>query len=139
MTHDELVDRAVRWLLRTKSCGFVIPELVTYAMETPDAFGFQHHNSILVECKASRADFLSDKRKTVRRHPEFGMGNERYYMCNPKLIFPDEMPDKWGLLWVYKTKVRIIVKAQRQNANLKDERTFLYSILRRMKKRGCLK
>lgn len=139
MTHDDLVARAARWLKRTKGCGVVMSELATYAMETPDALGFHHHNSILVECKASRADFLLDKKKTVRKNPSFGMGNERYYMTPPKLVSPEEIPEKWGLLWVFPTMVRVVVTAGRQSANIKDERIFLYSIVRRIHLRGCLR
>ncbi len=139
MTHDELCDRAVHWLSKTKGRGVVMKELVTYAMETPDAIGFQHHESILVECKSSRADFLSDKKKFPRMYPQYGMGNLRYYMCPPNMIKPEEIPEKWGLLWAYPTMVRVVVEADPQTPNLKGERTFMYSIVRRIHNRGCLK
>jgi len=139
MSHDDLVSRAVKWLENTQKCSVVLGELVTYARETPDAIGFANHRSVLVECKASRADFLSDKNKFTRKFPDKGMGEERYYMTTPKMIFPDELPESWGLLWVYPSMVKVIVKAARQQANYKDERRFLFSIVRRIKIRGCIK
>ena len=138
-THDYLVKRAANWLQKTRQCGVVMPELSTYAREIPDAMGFHHHNSILVECKVSRSDFLADRKKFTRKHPEKGMGNERYYMCLPGVINKSDLPDRWGLLWVSPKKVTVMVKAVRQEANLRDERLYMYSIVRRINIRGCLR
>ena len=62
MTHSELVELASRQLKRWR-CVPVLCELVTYSSsgEIPDAIGWTSRNSILFECKASRADFLRDK------------------------------------------------------------------------------
>jgi len=69
----------------------------------PDAIGFRAVSSetetVLVEVKVSRGDFLADARKPHREAGN-GIGLFRYYMCPAGLISPDEVPERWGLLWV---------------------------------------
>ena len=99
--HERLVSIAHAWLLNTKGCSFAFAELVTYASETPDAIGWRGSSSVtlLVECKATRADFLSDRKKVFRRDPARGMGSYRFYMCPEGLISVAELPDRWGLIY----------------------------------------
>lgn len=97
MTHAKLVDAAVAWL-RRQGCPVVVGELVTGSAETPDALGWISGRSILVECKASRADFLADAKKPFRIHPALGMGDLRFFLAPAGLIRPDELPAGWGLL-----------------------------------------
>jgi len=68
MTHNELVERAGRWLLNTMRCKLVILEPKPISCdEHPDAIGWDRHgNSIVVECKISKADFYADRRKKWR-------------------------------------------------------------------------
>jgi len=105
LTHSELVDIAETWLF--KRCGFAFKELTTFAQETPDAIGFRSGESILIECKTSRADFHADKKKSFRKCTWQGVGRIRFFMCEKGLILPEDLPEKWGLLWVNgKGKVR---------------------------------
>ena len=152
MTHDELVIIAERWLLNSKGggCGVVFRELTAYTDtgEIPDALGFSSWYSVLVECKVSRSDFLSDRKKHFRKIPENGMGVFRYYMCTAGLIAPEELPSKWGLIYVgEKGKAKVIVDALGPNGwrsrspnihehNHKAERSMMYSALRRLTLRG---
>jgi len=99
MTHDDLVSVAERWLM-SQGCSFCFTGLVSLASEIPDAIGFKDY-SILIECKASRSDFLSDGKKIFRRYPERGVGDVRFYMCEPGIINICDLPKKWGLLYVY--------------------------------------
>ena len=156
MTHADLVKKAERWLLNTKRCAFVFTELVTIASEIPDAIGFRDMGvSMLVECKATRADFLSDYKKYHRREPQAGMGAYRFYMCPSGLIKPDELPDKWGLVYVNdKGRCRQIVGpksnvysigASTHNAqyrfnerSTRGETIMMMSALRRLHLRGVL-
>jgi len=70
--HAQLVALAARWLKRDHP--LVITEMT--AWESPDALGWKSSESTtLVECKASRADFLADAKKFFREHPEYGMGD----------------------------------------------------------------
>ena len=140
MDHRELVNRSERWLLTTRGCGFVFIELATSSVETPDAIGWRASLSHLIECKANRSDFLADKRKSFRRNPELGMGNYRYYACPPELIKVEDLPDRWGLLWVYPTRVKVVHRPfgffSPKIAH--NERKILCSALRRVHLRGDL-
>lgn len=100
MSHSDLVKIAELWLLNTRKCGAVITELVSYGVETPDAIGFRDGTSTLVECKASRADFLADAQKPFRLDPGKGMGTFRFYLCPAGIITAQDLPEKWGLIWV---------------------------------------
>lgn len=140
MTHQELIKRAERWLLNTKGCGFCFTELCSSIGEIPDAIGWKNCRSHLVECKTSRADFFSDKKKRFRRFPEQGLGVYRYYMTIPGLIVPGELPKMWGLLYVYKTQVRIIHMPGAFNIEkaARMELPILCSALRRIHLQGDL-
>jgi hypothetical protein len=110
MTHAELVERAVRWLRGTAGCPIAFGELVTVACsEQPDAMGFRDcgASTYVIECKASRADFLADRHKGHRRAEE-ALGLYRYYMCPPGLIKPEEVPERWGLLYAHPAKVELV-------------------------------
>lgn len=134
--HRDMCERAAQWLRGTMGCNLAVWELTACAAEKPDAVGWKPFESILVECKTSRADFLRDKKKYHKATPERGMGNYRYYFCPPDVITVEDLPEFWGLAYLKSGKVTIIRKAIKQEANLFVERTFLVSILRR-KMQGC--
>lgn len=110
-THAELVKRAAKWLSGTMRCGVVLCECAS-GTEQPDAIGWKRagHHSILVEVKVSRTDFLKDKKKWFRRQPEYGLGQERWYLTPPGLVKPEELPESWGLAEAKGKIVRKIVK-----------------------------
>jgi len=113
MLHDDLVARAVRWLRTTRRCCPILTGLKG-AREEPDAIGWKTTGlSVLVECKASRADFFRDAKKLTRRFSDVfaGMGQERWYMTRTGLIAPHEVPAGWGLIEVKAKVTRIIVRA----------------------------
>lgn len=82
ITHSELVSLGAKWL--QKKCSVVITELVTTG-EIPDVIGWHGTHSTLIECKASRSDFLADQTKFFRREQWAGIGMARYYFA-PKVI-----------------------------------------------------
>lgn len=134
ITHGELIKRAERWLRNTMRCGVVLTEEYSTGMEIPDAIGWKSHESYLVECKIDRTDFLRDRNKFVRRSPDHGMGDRRYYMTPPELVQPDEIPDTWGLLWVYPKRVKVVrdsYGASRHRTAL-NERPLMYKVLRQV-------
>jgi len=106
MDHKSLTALAVKWLKRPNSqgghgCIVSASELRSgYDGEIPDAIGFRINGntviSVVVEAKATRADFLADKHK---KHRLSGMGRYRYYICPTGLIRVDELPEKWGLIY----------------------------------------
>lgn len=109
--HRELCRIGANFLKRSESanghgCHFVIVEPASYG-ENPDVFGIRHGTesnyrtgTILIEVKTSRPDFLKDKKKKHRQKPETGIGKWRYYLCPENLILAEEVPDRWGLLYV---------------------------------------
>ena len=109
MTHSELCEISKKWLLRPNSqgghgCHVALSECRSgWGGEMPDSLGFRaatrDTETVLVEVKVSRSDFLADAKKPHRADGE-GMGLYRYYMCPEGLIQPEEVPDRWGLLWV---------------------------------------
>ncbi len=135
MTHKELVARAVKWLQGGPSmhrCSVICAELVSAGSESPDAIGWHWGNSELIECKASRSDFLADKHKNHRIAPHTGMGEFRWYMTPPDMVSPEEIPEGWGLLYAYPKMVRVVREAEFQKCNHKNERIMLNSLLRRI-------
>lgn len=149
LTHDVLVEVARGWLSRPQvrrkghlfggrsACSVVITEMTSGTSETPDAIGWSSNygngKSILVECKASLADFKRDRYKHFRRDPEQGMGVERWYMA-PKGVIPvDLLPEGWGLIEVAPNKrTRVVVQSKRFDANRGAETALLCSMLRRL-------
>lgn len=145
MTHADLVQRAGAWL-RSKGCGMVFLEMVTLNSEIPDAIGWRDsgRTSYLVECKATRADFLADKNKGFRRAEASALGRFRYYLCPPGLIREDELPARWGLLYCHPKTVQIVRgrdpkrwndagEWMHENTSLAGELNMLYSALARLK------
>lgn len=109
-SHSELNTIAVKWLLRAQSakggrCHVAFQECSdTSGQERCDAWGWSwgwQACSVLVEVKVSRSDFMADRKKPHRQEGR-GVGQYRYYMCPEGLITIDDLPDRWGLLWVNK-------------------------------------
>lgn len=109
-THRELCEIGAKFLRRSESanghgCHFAIVEPASYG-ENPDVFGIRHGlngydiGTVLLEAKTSRSDFLADKKKPHRLNPAMGVGKWRYFICPKDLIKPEELPEKWGLIYV---------------------------------------
>lgn len=95
MTHTDLVNIAYKWILNVGRCGVAFKGFHSLASngEYPDVIGFNSWGfSILIECKTSRQDFLSDNKKKFRVNPDLGMGSERFYCCPTGLIKVSELP-----------------------------------------------
>lgn len=145
--HNDLCIRAEKWL-KQQNCGVVFHDrfqAMTWSGEKPDALGFRSDCSILIECKATRSDFLSDKRKIFRAHPELGIGDWRFYMCPPNIIKTEDLPEGWGLLYVEKNRVLKVhgvppnskwVGNKPFEGNKTAEMQTMYSALRRVYIRG---
>jgi hypothetical protein len=127
ISHSDLVQLAERWLLKAKGCSFVLKELVSYCGEIPDAIGWRDGMSMLVECKASRSDFLSDHKKLFRKFPEQGLGMFRFFMCPEYLIQPEELPRGWGLVWVrHSGRMRQIIGPRGNVLTIKENEPFRF-------------
>lgn len=112
ITHAELVQRARRWLSSTAGCRFVLTEPRTiYTQEQPDAIGWKGIDSIVVECKVSRADFRADAKKPHRQG--CGLGAHRFYLTPAGLLRPAEVPEPWGLLEAHGERIRQVLRPLR--------------------------
>lgn len=143
ITHGDLIESARRWLCKTHCV--VITEMFggwNNIIEKPDAIGWKEGSvTTLIECKISRQDFLSEKKKKARH--SIGMGTFRYYLAPEGIINQYyELPENWGLL-EFKNKrnhPKIIRKAENQYIkNWHGEMGILCSALRRiggLKKEG---
>jgi len=133
-THDDLVNMAAKWL-RARGCAIVITEMSGGwgIDEIPDAIGWNGESTMLIECKASRQDFLSDSKKPFRS--SIGMGTFRYYLAPEGVAYHFELPLRWGLL-EFKNKhnhPKIIKEASMQPVkNWLGEMSILCSALRRI-------
>ncbi len=144
--HTLLCHRAEDWLNKI-NCKVVIRDpFRSSTREQPDAIGWRDGVSILIECKASRADFLSDKNKPFRSDPDLGMGDWRFYLCPKDVIKPEDLPTGWGLLYATDKTIKKVVgfpaNTQWHNApfvgSKHDENRMLTSALRRLSLRGHL-
>jgi hypothetical protein len=138
VTHAKLVEKAVAWLRRYR-CGVVLSEQACASGEMPDAIGWKKAcHSVVVECKASRADFLADSSKPWRQRPETGVGAERYYLAPTGLIGVEELPGGWGLLEVRGREIETVkrsAKNLRSSGGLQYEMNLLLASLRRVEVR----
>ncbi len=55
-------------------------------------------NTMAIEVKISRSDFKTYSQRVRNDRPE-AMANECYILCPAGLIQPEEVDEKWGLLW----------------------------------------
>lgn len=142
--HDQLCERARRWLRGTRRCKPVLHTICSCS-EIPDAIGWNFYGSTVVECKASVSDFYADRKKYFRwRDPKSAgvmswpavrftqteaaelkyelfeiprMGTYRYYMSLPGVI-TKELVEKYainhGLLWVKGRSVQVVRQAEKR-------------------------
>lgn len=101
--HQQLVMLGEGWLKR-QGFAVVASELMTgVTREQADVIGFRANCSAIIEAKASRSDFLADRRKPHRAAG--GLGVYRFYLCPEGVIGVTDLPDGWGLLHVSGRKV----------------------------------
>jgi hypothetical protein len=149
--HDRLVSMAMRWLRRyhdgretggdyLSSCTVVLREFYSRNWAIPDAIGFNADVSVVVECKATRSDFRADLQKSHRYHLK-QLGNYRFYLTPQNLVVIAEVPEGWGLLYASKKQIKVVKPAPFHGDPEIDsaERDILYSIARRVVKRGLMK
>ncbi len=116
ISHKELCELGAKILKTKLKCTVSIHE-PKGLKENPDAIGWrygwglcEYEGSILIECKTSRADFKKDFQKKFRINQHEGIGNWRFYMCPTDVIKPEEVPEKWGLIYVDdKRRTKIII------------------------------
>ena len=140
MKHAQLVSRAAEWLRSRYRCGIVLSEQYCATGEIPDVIGWKAScQSVLVECKVSRADFMADAGKPFRLKPEEGLGSRRMYMAPAGVIAAAELPKHWGLLECRGREVELVVKPGRVDLRTQvgflKEMNLLLASLRRVEVR----
>ena len=144
ITHDQLVERAKRWLKKAHgskfACGVVLVEFNCTLPQIPDVIGFNCRRSILIECKVSRADFKADKHKS-HRHYVRGIGSWRYYLTLPHVACAEDIENGWGLLYAIDSRIIEVKESEyfSDDSIKAEEWSILYSIVRRLNLRGLLK
>lgn len=141
--HRELCLAAGKWLRSQHSAEpwkmpwkYAAVELVTANAETPDAWATNGYESVVVEVKVSRSDFMADQKKYSRsenaRTAGHMMGNYRYYLCPDGLLTESDIPEGWGLLYHDGKTVKIVRRAVYQDTNRRSDIIMLISIMRRL-------
>lgn len=145
--HDRLAALGAAWLKRQ---GFSVVATDLSALgcrERADVVGFRSQCSATIESKMSRGDFLADLKKPHRLTG--GVGLYRFFICPSGLIREDELPARWGLLYVDGNRIREVAKPRgnawpgaktqmaswlewQHNADFDAERSLLFSISRRL-------
>lgn len=138
--HSQLVAKAAEWLRCRYGCGIILSEQSCGTGEVPDVIGWKGFcQSVLVECKVSRSDFLADANKPFRLHPGEALGSRRLYMAPAGIIGRQDLPKHWGLLEYSGREVTLTVKPGkvdlRSEAGLKKEMNLLLASLRRVEVR----
>ncbi|WP_017461357.1 hypothetical protein [Dyella ginsengisoli] len=114
LTHGQLCQIGARWLRGRGRCPIVLTEFACQLTEQPDVLGLRNagQDSLLIEAKASRSDFLADKRKPHRSDRAIeALGSYRWYLCEPDVIRVQDLPERWGLLYASRNRVQLIAGA----------------------------
>lgn len=130
--HYKLCCEGAKWM-KKHTYKYVAVELICTTAENPDVWGTNGFNSMLIEVKTSRADFLNDKKKFVRQkqNARFALGNFRYYLAPAGIIEKEELPENWGLLEWDGKSISVIRRAEMQAVENHPELSVLCSIMRR--------
>lgn len=120
MTHDDIAEWAAS-RIRRMGYPFAFANMTSAtAGEQPDVLGLNAWaDSILVEVKVSRSDFLADKKKPWRQ-PGNGIGKRRVYLTTKGLMNPSEVPYGWEL-WEIQGKNRPILKVIKGRVPVKEQ------------------
>jgi len=114
---------------------YVTVELCTIGTENTDVWGYNNDGTAVIEVKVSHADFMADQKKWWRSNDAAitGMqaGTHRWYLCTEGIIKPEELPDKWGLLYWDGKQIRPVVAPKAFDNTGRADMRILASILRR--------
>ena len=137
ITHRYLCELGAKYLTLVVDyrlrCQKAIVEMTSASTETPDVFGINCGNTVLIEVKMSRADFLRDKKKQCRLKSK-GVGSTRYYLAPKDLIRIEDLPEKWGLLYYDDGNIKIIKHSKFFERDMIAESHIMYSLIRRLTK-----
>lgn len=115
---------------------YVAVELCTWGSENTDVWGLGNFNdSVIIEVKTSHSDFKADQKKWARSQQaemlKLQAGRFRWYLCPENIIKPEELPEKWGLLYWDGKRIRPIVPPSVFENTSRADMAILTSILSR--------
>lgn len=115
---------------------YVAVELCTWGSENTDVWGLgAFGDSAVIEVKTSRSDFMADRKKWIRSDVAstggYAAGRLRWFLCPEGVIQPEDLPEKWGLLyWDGKKIYPVVAPKAFENTGIGDMQ-ILMSLLRR--------
>lgn len=118
ISHDELAKQGGIYVQQHYDAWPVLDEIPSMGRgggETPDRIAWSRRGeAIVVEAKASRADFQADMKKPHRYRPQDGLGRYRLYVCEPEVIQPYHAEEHgWGLLYYDGQNYNLVVEPPR--------------------------
>lgn len=135
--HYKLCCLGAKWMQKQHygSYKYVAVELICAGAENPDVWGTNGYDSMLIEVKTSRQDFLNDKKKFARQaqNSKHATGNYRFYLAPVGIIKVEELPENWGLVeYDSETEtLRTVKEALPIKTENHGELSILCSIMRR--------
>ncbi len=141
MSHTEITQHVVDFLFEM-GYRIVCKEMHSRVTEVPDIYAVDKVGSLVIEVKSTRKDFLADQKKQFRQRPTEGLGTFRYYASYEGIINIEDLPPKWGLMWVDANGVVTVVRGKSFvhrlddspywfQTNIENEYWALYSLVRK--------
>lgn len=125
MTETEIIKILAR-SIDDREYPFQIPNAFMYAWESDYWVLSARGQTKEFEIKCSFADFKKDAKKD--KHKECTGANFFYYVCPDGVIPIDEVPSKYGLMYVYDERYAAIVKRPRKLHDNKFENWRLLAV-----------
>ncbi|WP_148041319.1 hypothetical protein [Rufibacter immobilis] len=101
LTQKDLVEIAYRWVLKEAGCAASFREYMKPDVGECPVIGFASFGkSVLVQVNTTRAEFDQAMASQFWLQPENNMGRYRFLCVPQDLVQPEELPERWGLLYV---------------------------------------
>lgn len=117
MTETDIIKRLSHWIDDRKH-PFQLSNVFIYAWESDYWTMTAHGETREYEIKISRSDYFNDAKKA--KHTGDGGANYFYYVCPSGLIAPNEVDQKYGLIYVGQY-VQVVKKPRKLNDNPFDK------------------
>jgi len=120
--HKHLKEVALKFLKEKVTDMVAIEVPFGNAWSVADAVGinFKREEVRVVECKATKGDFLRDKKLSGNKTSYFYHAHYSYIMCPTDIISESEVPYGYGLLYVNeKDEIQVIKKPLKNTQRLK--------------------
>ena len=104
----------------TDLCAIEVPFGNAWSVADAVGINFKREEVRVVECKATKGDFLRDKKLSGNKTSYFYHAHYSYIMCPTDIISESEVPYGYGLLYVDEyDNIKVIKKPLKNNQRLK--------------------